>query len=218
MHNRLLHYHKTISTIQIVSTLWYLNINITLLSHIVRIHNYVIQFFVIEKSKGHVHVWKHVKVTHSGLFWLCVMTRRQEKTEETDKHATATPTDLFWLCVMTGKKEGKSRVKSQGPFSAVASASPSVLACCAASSRADLGSPSTCAAKPQSLQACQQFGTPCNQQHNKHNPNDIAALYTMQPATEQAQHHRLSDYLIKRKSWICKHFAVASYTMQLVPA
>ncbi len=38
-------------------------------------------------------------------------------------------THLFLLWVMTGKKEGKSRVKSQGPFSAVASASPSSLAC-----------------------------------------------------------------------------------------
>ena len=54
---------------------------------------------------------------------------------------------LFLLCVITGKKEGKSRVKSQGPFSAVASASPSVLACWAANSRADLGKPSTCTAK-----------------------------------------------------------------------
>ena len=46
-------------------------------------------------------------------------------------------THLFLLWVMTGKKEGKSRVKSQGPFSAVASASPSSLACWAASSKAD---------------------------------------------------------------------------------
>ena len=53
-------------------------------------------------------------------------------------------TDLFLLCVMTGKKEGKSKVKSHGPFSAEASVSPSVLACWAASSRADLGKPSTC--------------------------------------------------------------------------
>ena len=62
-------------------------------------------------------------------------------------------TDLFLLCVMTGKKEGKSRVKSQGPFSAVASASPSVFACWAASSSADLGKPSTCAT-PRSCVCC----------------------------------------------------------------
>ena len=68
--------------------------------------------------------------------------------------------DLFLLCVITGKKEGKSKVKSQGPFSAVASASPSVLACCAASSNADLGKPSTWTACCTSSHADQQLVPP----------------------------------------------------------
>lgn len=63
--------------------------------------------------------WHHIIAS------LCLSTSLQHQQQPVAQDLT----HLFLLWVITGKKEGKSRVKSQGPFSAVASASPSSLAC-----------------------------------------------------------------------------------------